>query len=641
MRPPKGRLELTWMGKDMALIPTAHGKYDYEWVDPADPRACEIKSIEVVDTVGEPAGPNGAEENLLIIGDSGDALRSLSTVPEWAAKYRGKVKLVYIDPPFNTEQTFEHYADQLEHSIWLTMMRDRIRDIKPLLHEDASVWVHLDDSEVHRMRVVLDEELGAEHFVATIVWEKSPGSKGDAGIAVNHDYILIYARNEPAWKKLRNRIPRSARQAGRYANPDNDPRGPWRQGADGTAKSGNDDLRFEVTTPSGRVVTPPKGNYWRFSKQTLETARAEGRVWFGKKGDALPVIKTYLSEIAEGVVPGTWWPNHEVGSNQEAKRDHLRKLFPDIEPFSTPKPERLLQRILQIGSNLGDLVLDAFAGSGTTAAVAQKMGRRWVTIELSTDNVERYTLPRLRKVVENADPWGITSSTERVPVSVLPDGVSAQEAQQFTTMLTKLTDGEALPVDFAREITKAVRDLASSERSPISQEEAKTLLALLRKVAGSDVRVEVDVMPQVRAQLREKAKTRNETTILWEGGGGFTVARVGPSMYEVDDDSEVYLSAAATNGAWSKAVAGQLKFTLTPDHPVFCGVRNRQRLAVIDGVVDETIVRTVVEHLHEKEKAVVVGKGVLPEAEALLAELSPGSRIRKAPGDLFGKATVR
>lgn len=629
------------MGKDMALIPTAHGKYDYEWVDPADPRACEIKSIEVVDTVGEQTGANGTEENLLIVGDSGDALRSLSTVPEWAARYRGKVKLVYIDPPFNTEQTFEHYADQLEHSIWLTMMRDRIRDIKPLLHEDASVWVHLDDSEVHRMRVVLDEELGPEHFVATIVWEKSPGSKGDAGIAVNHDYILIYACNEPAWRKLRNRIPRSARQAGRYANPDNDPRGPWRQGADGTAKSGNDGLRFEVITPSGRVVTPPKGNYWRFSKQTLETARAEGRVWFGKKGDALPVIKTYLSEIAEGVVPGTWWPNHEVGSNQEAKRDHLRKLFPDIEPFSTPKPERLLQRILQIGSNPGDLVLDAFAGSGTTAAVAQKMGRRWVTIELSTDNVERYTLPRLRKVVENADPWGITSSTDRVPVSVLPDGVSAQEAQQFTTMLSKLTDGEALPVDIAREITKLVRDLASSARSPISQEEAKTLLALLRKITGSDVRVEVDVMPQVRAQLREKAKTRNETSVLWEGGGGFTVARIGPSMYEVDDDGEVYLSAAATNGAWSKAVAGQLKFTLTPDHPVFCGVRNRQRLAVIDGVVDETIVRTVVEHLHEKEKAVVVGKGVLPEAEALLAELSPGSRIRKAPGDLFGKATVR
>ena len=334
MRSPKGRLELTWMGKDMALIPTAHGKYDYEWVDPADPRACEVKSIEVVKTVGEIAGAAGASDNLLIVGDSGDALRSLGTIPEWAEKFRGKVKLVYIDPPFNTKQIFEHYADQLEHSIWLTMMRDRIRDIKPLLADNASIWVHLDDSEVHRMRVVLDEELGSKNFVATIVWEKSPGSKGDAGIAVNHDYILIYARDEPSWKKLRNRIPRSARQAGRYANPDDDPRGPWRQGADGTAKSGNDDLRFDVTTPSGRVVTPPMGNYWRFSKQTLETARAEGRVWFGKRGDALPVIKTYLAEIAEGVVPGTWWPNNEVGSNQEAKRDH----YGSFSPRSSPSP---------------------------------------------------------------------------------------------------------------------------------------------------------------------------------------------------------------------------------------------------------------------------------------------------------------
>lgn len=152
MRSPKGRLELTWMGKDMALIPAEDGKYDYEWVDPADPRACEVKSIEVVKTVGETAAAPGASDNLLIVGDSGDALRSLGTIPEWAAKYRGKVKLLYIDPPFNTEQIFEHYADQLEHSIWLTMMRDRVRDIKPLLADDASIWVHLDDSEVHRMR---------------------------------------------------------------------------------------------------------------------------------------------------------------------------------------------------------------------------------------------------------------------------------------------------------------------------------------------------------------------------------------------------------------------------------------------------------------------------------------------------------
>jgi hypothetical protein len=260
---------------------------------------------------------------------------------------------------------------------------------------------------------------------------------------------------------------------------------------------------------------------------------------------------------------------------------------------------------------------------------------------LSPDNVENFVFPRLSKVVAGSDTGGISSVVERVSATELPDGVSPQEAHAFTSLLTRFTDGESLNIDVAKEMTKAVRVLAASAESPFSTEEADTLLQLLRKVTGSDVHVAVDVMPQVRSQLREKAKTRNETTVVWKGGGGFTVARVGPSMYEVDDDGEVYLSAAATNGAWSKAVAGQLKFTLTPDHPVFCGVRNRQRLAVIDGVVDEAIVRTVVEHLHEKEKAVVVGKGVLPDAEALLAELSPGSRIRKAPGDLFGKATVR
>lgn len=146
-----------------------------------------------------------------------------------------------------------------------------------------------------------------------------------------------------------------------------------RQGADGTAKSGNEGLRFPVTTPSGRVVRPPPGNFWRFTEATLETARSEGRVWFGKSGDSLPVIKSYLAEMKDGVVPETWWPYEEVGSNREAKRDHLRKMFPGITPFSTPKPERLIQRILHIGSNPGDLVLDCFAGSGTTAAVAHKM----------------------------------------------------------------------------------------------------------------------------------------------------------------------------------------------------------------------------------------------------------------------------
>lgn len=445
-----GGLELTWTNKDKALLSTGDGKYDYTFVDPADYRVSEVRLVHEVERVDAPTPedrpeglPEPTTDNLLITGDAMHVLDVLTKVPDYSDKYLGRVKLVYIDPPFNTGQAFDHYEDNIEHSVWLTMLRDRLRQIRPLLSRDASVWVHLDDAEVHRCRSVLDEELGPDKFIATIVWEKSPGAKGDTDIADNHDYIMVYAARGKAWKEVRNRIPRTAKQAGRYANPDSDPRGPWRQGADGTAKSGNDDLRFPITTPSGRVVTPPSGNYWRFSQETFEKARAEGRVWFGKDGDAMPVIKTYLAEISDGVVPGTWWPNSEVGSNQEAKRDHLRKMFPDVEPFSTPKPERLLRRIIEIATNPDDIVLDCFGGSGTTAAVAHKLGRRWITSELLSGTVETYTKPRLTKVVRGEDPLGVTYVVDRVSADdvVLPEGVTPQAAQAFQTTLKKVLDG--------------------------------------------------------------------------------------------------------------------------------------------------------------------------------------------------------
>lgn len=642
-RTPKGRLELTWMGKDSALIPVEDGKYDYAWVDPSDPRAREVKSIDVLEQVGQVYGPTGAEENLLIIGDSGDALRSLGTIPEYRDRYAGQVKLVYIDPPFNTEQTFEHYADQLEHSVWLTMMRDRIRDIKPLLAPDASIWVHLDDAEAHRMRVLLDEEFGPENFVATIVWEKDKGRRNDTDISSAHDYITVYSPLGRGWRGIRNLLPRTAAQIARYQNPDDDPRGPWLQGDNGTAKSGGEGARFLVTLPSGRQVRPPEGNFWRFSEGNLAAARAEGRVWFGRNGDSLPVIKRYLTEVQDGLVPRTWWTGSEVGTNQDAKRDHLRKMFPDATPFSTPKPEPLLERIIGIGSDPGDLVLDFFAGSGTTAAVAHKTGRRWILVELQEATAESFIVPRLRKVVDGSDQGGITTATQRVAVTELPDGVSPENAQKFTTMLGKFSDGKTLPVNVFSETAKVVRGLGKSDDTTLTSDETRALLSLLKKASkGAEEFVEVDVMPRVRSQLRAAAKTRDETTVLWDGGGGFTVAKMGPSMYEVDDeDGSVFLSAVATNGAWSTSVAGQLKFMLTPDDPVFCGVRKRQRLAVVDGVADETVVRTVVEHLGETEKAVIVAKGVLPEAAELLQSLSSGSRIKKAPGDMFPNGTVK
>lgn len=642
-RTPKGRLELTWMGKDSALIPVEEGKYDYAWVDPDDPRAREVKSIEVLEQVGEVDGPTGANENLLIIGDSGDALRSLATIPEYHDKYAGQVKLVYIDPPFNTEQTFEHYADQLEHSIWLTMMRDRIRDIKPLLSPDASVWVHLDDAEVHRMRVLLDEEFGPENAVGQVVWQKADSTRNDAkGLSSDHDTLLVYRVG--SWQP--NRLPRSAAMDARFSSPDGDPNAWFDDNPSAPGARTHQGMVFAIQHPiTGALHYPARGRCWWTDQGQLldimneyapyelvdlqdEQTRAglcgvsPGQVRSGVRAIMLSVPLTQAAASARerlargswprvvlrsngtdglgrksyvpsvGQVPSTWWSNAETGHNREAKAE-LKRLFPGVIPFATPKPERLLNRVLQVATLPGDLVLDFFAGSGTTAAVAHKMGRRWITVELQEDTARKFVLPRLTKVASGDDPGGVTILTERVAVDGLPENLTPDEAQRFNTYLGRV----------------------------------------LKAVDGVDTAT-------VKA-LRDATRTRDEKTVQWNGGGGFTVAKMGPSMYEVDDeDGEVYLSAEATNGAWSKAIAGQLEFTLTPEHPVFCGVRRRQRLAVIDGVVDETVVRTVVENLADNERAVIVGKGVVPEADALLRSLSPGSRIKKAPGDIFPKATV-
>lgn len=644
-RSPKGRLELTWMGKDSVLIPSEEGKYDYAFVDPDDPRAREVKSIEVLEQVGELGGPTGANENLLIIGDSGDALRSLATIPEYHDKYAGQVKLVYIDPPFNTEQTFEHYADQLEHSIWLTMMRDRLRDLRPLLAEEASIWVHLDDAEVHRMRGLLDEEFGPENFVATVVWQKAYAPRNDASaFSTDQDYILVYSTG-PGWST--NRLPRKASRDALYDSPDGDPR-PWI--SDNPAAPGaNRGARqhpgvYGIQNPvTGEMVYPSRGRVWSNAQPTIiewlaETAKYvvaqpdlqarsaatgiplarlrsdvydlvlggplldgkrdiyEGRplprLYFTRGGTGALKLKKYLDEIGDGRAPQTLWLAEEVGHNRSAKHE-IGLLFPGRTPFATPKPEALLQQVLKVGSREGDLVLDFFAGSGTTAAVAHKMRRRWITVELLPDTAHDFIIPRLRMVVGGEDQGGISKESTRVASGSLPSGMTPDDAQQFNTYLSKV-----------------VRDLKGLNKDTIGE-------------------------------LRRATRTRTEASRQWAKGGGFSVAMIGPSMYEVDDeDGEVYLSPEATNGAWSKAVAGQLKFTLTPDHPVFAGVRKRQCLAVIDGLADETVVRTVVEALGERERAVIVSKGVLPEAAELLSTLSPGSRIRKAPEDIFPKGTV-
>jgi adenine-specific DNA-methyltransferase len=341
-------------------------------------------------------------DNLLIEGDNLLALKAL--IPFYA----GQVKCIFIDPPYNTQTAFEHYDDRLEHSQWLSMMYPRLVLLRDFLHEDGSIWVTIGDQEGHYLKVLMDEAFGRANFIGTVVWEKDKGGRGDADISNSQDMILAYARKRTRWSATRNLIERTVTQKGRFRNPDDDPRGPWRQGDDGTAKSGTEKQRFPITLPSGRVITPKVGRYWAFAEETFNVARAEGRVWFGKNGDRLPVIKRYATVVREGVAPRSWWPAEEVGTNQSAKRDHLGKLLLDVHPFDTPKPEELLARILHINSNPGELVLDSFLGSGTTAAVAHKMGRRYIGVE-GGDHARSHCLPRLLKVIEGEQGGASTS----------------------------------------------------------------------------------------------------------------------------------------------------------------------------------------------------------------------------------------
>ena len=383
------KLELTWIGKDQR--PRLEPRILLE--DPA-------RSYHARQRVTD----RDIFDNRLIKGDNLLALKALE------AEFAGQVKCVFIDPPYNTGSAFTHYDDGLEHSIWLGLMRDRLEIIRRLLAEDGSLWITIDDNEAHYLKVLCDEVFGRSNFVASCVWEKDKGGRGDADISQSHDYVLLYARDRAIWSKKRNLLPRTETQLGRFKNPDNDPRGPWRQGDDGTAKSGSEKQRFPVILPSGRTVTPPPGRYWAFAPETLELARAEGRAYFGTDGDRLPIIKRYLSEVRDGVAPRTWWSADEVGTNQGAKRDHLNKLLVGIEPFGTPKPESLLHRIIHIATNPGDLVLDSFAGSGTTGAVAHKMGRRWIMVELG-EHCHTHIVPRLQKVIDGQDPGGVTQAT--------------------------------------------------------------------------------------------------------------------------------------------------------------------------------------------------------------------------------------
>jgi len=379
----KTKLELTWIGKENR--PKLEPRILIE--DPA-------KSSHALFRVGG----KDLFDNRLIFGDNLLALKAMEQ------EFAGRIKCIFIDPPYNTGAAFEHYDDGVEHSLWLSLMRDRLELLRILLSKDGSLWITIDDNEAHYLKVLCDEVFGRSEFIANLVWQKRTSRENRAAVGSAHDHLLVYAIGGPLhWKDVRNRLP--ANDAG-YSNPDGDTRGPWRS-IPFSAQGWRPNQMYDLRTVSGKIVKPPKGRCWAATEPVFRQLLADNRVYFPNNGVGRPRIKQFAGEES-GLVPMTWWDAGMAGDNEEAKKESL-VLFPDIEPFATPKPERLLQNVIQIATNPGDLVLDSFAGSGTTGAVAHKMGRRWIMVELG-EHCHTHIIPRLKKVINGEDKGGITEA---------------------------------------------------------------------------------------------------------------------------------------------------------------------------------------------------------------------------------------
>jgi len=412
LRRPRGQLELTWAEKDWRLIAQSDGEtasdgQSYGWVPPSDYRAAEVRLLHEEGNIGE------GRRGLLVRGDALYALRSMGQLEPFRSELVGKVKLAYLDPPFNTGQAFPVYDDGLEHSIWLTMMRDRLEQVKLLLSPAGSVWVHCDDHEQAYLKVMMDEVFGRENFVADVIWEKADSPRMDArGFSVRHDHIVVF-RASPEWEP--NPLPMDPEEMKHFDKEDDDGnkyrRVLLRKWGKNSLRSDRPNLFYPLQAPDRSEVLPirsdGKEGCWRWSLTRYEERQGEVEWVEGKDG-----WQPYVRQMASDAVtrpPETLWTYGEVGSNRQGKAE-VKALAKGGEPFETPKPEGLISRILEIGSKPGDLVLDCFLGSGTTAAVAHKMQRAWVGVERSRDNLDRFVVPRLTKVVNGEDPGGITEA---------------------------------------------------------------------------------------------------------------------------------------------------------------------------------------------------------------------------------------
>ena len=387
----RGKLELTWVGKDERPR--------------LEPR------VLVEDPSKSYGDPNS--ENMLIFGDNLLALKALEQ------DFAGRIKCIFIDPPYNTGSAFTHYDDGLEHSIWLSLIRDRLECLKRLLAHDGSIWMTIDDAEGHYLKVLCDEVFSRPNFIGTVTWQKTTSVHNNATLFSSAtDMVLAYARDIVQFKM--GRVPRRERNVQDYTNPDDDPRGSWTssplhvsltsgQRGKQYAATGKSSGLFVIKSPHGEDVLPPKGRCWGYSEESIREFGIDGRLWWGKDGRNQPRLKRYLDELTGGVVPTTLWLSGEVGHNQEAKAENAALLPAQDELFATPKPERLMKRVLEVASMPGDWVLDSFGGSGTTGAVAHKMDRKWIMVELG-EHCHTHIIPRMRKVIDGTDQGGISKA---------------------------------------------------------------------------------------------------------------------------------------------------------------------------------------------------------------------------------------
>jgi adenine-specific DNA-methyltransferase len=393
---------LNWIGKE--AVANHHLQVPFHLLKDVPSLAC-----------GDPGSGN-----LIVQGDNLIALKALLPC------YAGQVKCIYIDPPYNTGNENWVYNDNVNspvirdwlgktvggegetldrHDRWLCMMYPRLLLLKRFLNQDGSIWISMDDSEIALLRIIMDEIFGRERFVACNVWQKRYSRENREAIGDVHEYLLVYAMDAERFKRARNRVPLTEEQAKIYKNPNKDPRGRWR-GIPMTAQGWRPNQMYEIVTPTGDVHRPPEGRCWSLIESEFKKLRDEGRIYYGKDRRSQPNIIRYLDEV-DGFVPWTWWPHEEVGHTDEAKKE-IQGLFDTQTAFDTPKPTRLLERVLQIATNAGDLVLDSFAGSGTTGHAVLKLNqsepekepRHFILIEMEPRIAREVTVERVRRAAE-------------------------------------------------------------------------------------------------------------------------------------------------------------------------------------------------------------------------------------------------